>query len=109
MVTATTPGTTVPVKVMRAKKPLTLNVKVEELNVAAEQAQVAGAQPNPAEPKDTGFGMTIEGLTPNLARRLSVPTGQGGAVVSDVDTGGAAEAGGVRPGDVILADQRPGR
>ena len=105
MVTATVPGTTVPVKILRAKKSMTLNVKVEELNVAAEQGQTReiDAQPAPTEqPKDTGFGMSIEGLTPTLARRLSLPQGAGGAVVSDVDQGGAAEAAGVRPGDVIM-------
>jgi len=104
MVVATAPGTTVPVKIVRAKKQLSLNVKVEELNIESEQAQVS-AQPNapaPApEPKETGFGMTIEGITPILARRLSLPSGTGGAVVSDVDQGGAAATGGIRPGDVI--------
>jgi serine protease Do len=105
MVTATTPGTTVPVKVMRAKKPVTLNVTVEELDVEAEQAQLSRpSAPNIPDqgPQDTGFGMTIEGLTPNLARRLSVPQGEGGAVVSDVDAGGAAQQAGIQPGDVIL-------
>src|SRR5262245_29069715 len=103
MVVATTPGTTVPVKVLRARKALTVNVKVEELNIEAEQAQL-GAAPNspaPSEPKETGFGMTIEGITPNLARRLSLPPGTGGAVVSDVDQGGAAAISGIRQFDVI--------
>jgi serine protease Do len=105
MVTATTPGTTVPVKIVRAKKPLTVNVKVEELNIEAEQAQLQPqGRPNAPDqgPTDTGFGMTIEGLTPNLARRLSVPQGQGGAVVSEVDPGGPAQQAGVQAGDVIL-------
>jgi len=103
MVTATTPGTTVPVKILRARKPMTLNVKVEELDLASEQAQAAPARPGaqPDAPKETGFGMSIEGLTPTLARRLGVQPGAGGAVVSDIDQGGAAEAGGVQPGDVI--------
>jgi serine protease Do len=103
MVVATAPGTTVPVKVMRAKKPVALSVKVEELNIETEQAQAtnAPAPATPAQPKDTGFGMTIEGITPNLSRQLSLPSGTGGAVVSDVDEGGAAATGGIRPGDVI--------
>jgi serine protease Do len=103
MVTATAPGTTVPVKIMRARKSMTLNVKVEELDLASEQAQTAPTRPGaqPDQPKDTGFGMSIEGLTPTLARRIGVPPGAGGAVVSDVDQGGAAEAAGLQPGDVI--------
>ena len=105
IVTATAPGTTVPVKIIRAKKPLTLNVTVEELNIDAEQAQQQPqARPNAPDqgPTDTGFGMTIEGLTPNVSRRLSVPQGEGGAVVSDLDPGGAAQQGGIQAGDVIL-------
>ena len=103
MVVATAPGTTVPIKVVRARKTLSLNVTVEELNIEAEQAQLAGpTTPAPStEPKETGFGMTIEGITPALARRLQLPSGTGGAVVSDVDQGGAAAGSGIRPGDVI--------
>ena len=37
LVTRTTPGTTVPVKVMRDRKPMTLNVKVDELDLAQEE------------------------------------------------------------------------
>jgi serine protease Do len=100
MVVRTAPGTTVPVKVIRGKKPMTLNVTVAELDVQAEQQQVQAA-PEANEPKETGFGMSIEGITPNLARRLGLPSGRGGAVVSEVDpTSPAAEAG-IRPGDVI--------
>jgi serine protease Do len=104
MVTATAPGTTVPVKIVRARKTMSLNVKVEELNIEAEQAQAQTAQNAPApgaEPKETGFGMTIEGVTPNVARRLSLPSGATGAIVSDVDQAGAAASSGIRPGDVI--------
>jgi serine protease Do len=104
MVVATTPGTTVPVKIVRARKSMTLNVTVEELNVEKEQAQINNAPNAPApapEPTETGFGMTIEGLTPNLTRRLALPSGTGGAVVSEVEQGGAAATSGIRPGDVI--------
>ena len=39
MVTRTAPGTTVPVKVMRAKKTQTLNVTIEELNLDTERSR----------------------------------------------------------------------
>jgi serine protease Do len=104
MVVSTVPGTTVPVKVVRAKKTLTLNVKVEELDLQSEQASAqVPSRPNaPMEqPKETGFGMSVEGLTPNTARRLGAPAG-GGAIVADINQGGAAQRAGIRPGDVIL-------
>jgi S1-C subfamily serine protease len=47
--------------------------------------------------------MTVEPLTPQLTRRLSVPSGQGGAIVSDMDPRGAAAQGGIAPTDVILS------
>jgi len=105
MVVSTVPGTTVPVKVVRAKKTLTLNVKVEELDLQSEQALQAPQILRPGapteQPKDTGFGMSVEGLTPNLARRLGVPSG-GGAIVAEINQGGAAQRAGIRSGDVIL-------
>ena len=44
----------------------------------------------------------VKALTPSLARRLQIPTGRSGALVSDVDPNGSA-AGFLRSGDVILA------
>jgi len=106
MVTATTPGTTVPVKVIRAKKPLTLNVKVEELDLAAEQGQETAAParqtPDQSLPQDTGFGMYIQEITPSMARGLNL-NGKGGAIVSSVDPLGQAARAGLAAGDVILS------
>jgi len=110
LVTRTTPGTTVPIKVIRDKKPMTFNVKVEELDLEAEQALLAGGggggarRATPREqPKDTGFGMTIEQITPETARALRLPQGRGGVVVSEVDPTSAAAQAGLRPGDVIMS------
>jgi serine protease Do len=104
MVTRTAPGTTVPVKIMRAGKAQTLNVKVAELDPLAERQQ-SGEPERPQEPeeaKETGFGMTIEPLTPTAVRRLNLPSGTSGALVSDVDGTGQAAQAGLRPGDVII-------
>jgi serine protease Do len=109
MVIATKPGTSVPVKILRNKQEKTLHVTVEELDLEAEQQQTSGTRRNPdqdqQQPEEqgaTGFGLTLENLTPQMARRLRVPSGQSGAVVSDVDQDGPS-AGFLRPGDVILS------
>jgi serine protease Do len=106
MVIATKPGTTVPVKVLRNKVEKTLNVTVEELDLEAEQATQRRPAPDDQqtpEPQATGsFGLTLENVTPALARRLRMPSGQTGAVVTDVDVDGPS-AGALRPGDVILS------
>ena len=104
MVSTTAPGTTVPVKVIRNKKMQALNVTVEELSVVNERAELDVPVPGggrPEAPTDTSFGMTIEPISPNLARRLNLPAGTGGAVVTDIEQAGAAARGGLVPGDVI--------
>jgi serine protease Do len=111
MVVATKPGTTVPIKVMRNKQEKTLNVTVDELDLEAEQnggrrPQQSDQPPSPSDQQDAGgFGVTLDNVTAQMARRLRLPSGQTGAVVTEVDPDGAA-AGALRSGDVILAVNR---
>ena len=107
-VTALAPGTTVPVKVIRDKKPLTLNVKLGQVDAEAEQQVALGARQRPdmqqpAQPTDTGMGMHVEPVTPDVARQAHLPAGRSGVLVTDVDSFGSAIEGGLRPGDIILA------
>jgi len=108
MVIATKPGTTVPIKVVRNKQEKTLNVTVEELDLEAEQQQTRGGRGSdrrdtPTETHEsTGFGLTLDNVTASMARRLRLPSGQTGALITDVDPDGPA-AGGLRQGDVILS------
>jgi serine protease Do len=60
------------------------------------------AQAHPQEPE---FGLTVGDLTPELAKGLGVPNGQG-VVVMRVAPGGAADEAGLRQGDVILEVDR---
>jgi serine protease Do len=109
MVVNTKPGTTVPVVVYRNNQRKTLNVTVDELDLEAEQSRLARrgqGGPNEQQPTSAGFGMTLESLTPDAARRLDLPPGSGGAIVTDVERNSAAERGGVQQGDVILEVNR---
>jgi serine protease Do len=109
MVVATKPGTSVPVKVLRNRQEKTVNVTVEELDLNAEQN---GGRRSPSRENDppeehgaSGFGLTLENVTPAMARRLQMPSGQTGAVITDVDPDGPGAAT-LRPGDVILSVNR---
>jgi len=107
-VTSTKPGSSVSVKVMRDRKERTVNVTVDELDLEAEQSGRQSRRGEPSEPNDTGsdsFGLSLGNLTPQTARRLQMPSGQTGAVVTDVDPNGPS-AGVLRPGDVILSVNR---
>ena len=107
MVVRTAPGTSVPVAVMRDKKRTTLTVKVDELDLESEQGAARGGGSSPHEEQTTtGLGMELTALTPDIARRLEVPSDRGGAVVTNVERRSAAALGGVLPRDVILGVNR---
>src|SRR5262245_8837248 len=76
-VTATKPGTSVPVKLMRDKKERTVNVTVDELDLEAEQGrQARREQDQPDQSGGDSFGLTLSNLTPQRARQLQLPSGQ---------------------------------
>jgi serine protease Do len=103
MVVHTKPGTTVPVKILRNKQLQTLSVKVEELDLEAEQGARGDEETDREEEAiDTGFGIELSPLTPDAARRLRIPSEVSGALVTSVDRGSAAENAGVQRGDVII-------
>jgi len=110
MVVATKPGTTVSVKVMRNKQEKTLNVTVDELDLEAEQSSGRRAPPSDQQQQNDqqgagGFGLTLDNVTAAMSRRLRLPSGQTGAVITEVDPDGAS-AGALRAGDVILSVNR---
>jgi len=45
--------------------------------------------------------MSLQALTPDLARELRVPAGTTGLAVTDVDSSGAAARAGIQSGDII--------
>jgi len=105
MVTATRPGTTVPVRVVRDRQERTLNVTVEELDLDAEQTALRGNNNNggSGSPETTsGFGITVGNVTPEVAQRLRLNRNQPGAVVMNVEPGSAAARAGLAEGDVII-------
>jgi serine protease Do len=108
MVVATKPGTSVPVKVMRDKQEKTLHLTVDELDLDAEQQGRAGRgnnnSPNndPVDQGASGFGLTLQNVTPQIGRRLQLPSGQSGAVITEVDPN-SESARSLRAGDIILS------
>ncbi len=109
MVTATKPGTSVAVKLLREKKERSVHVVVEELDLAAEQGGTPSTRNDnrqtPEEQGSDSFGITLSNLTPQRARQLQMPSGQTGALVTDVDPNGPSSAALVA-GDVILSINR---
>jgi serine protease Do len=108
MVTSTKPGTSVAIKVMRDKKEQTLHVTVDELDLDAEQGARQSRNDTTQPPEQQGsdsFGLTLSNLTPQISRRLQLPSGRTGALVTDIDSNGPS-VGVLRQLDVILQVNR---
>jgi serine protease Do len=109
MVIATKPGTSVPVKVLRNKQERTLHVTVDQLDLDAEQQTQRSTRndtnPAPETQQGGGFGLTLGNVTPQIARRQQLPSGQTGALVTEVDPDGPS-AGLLRAGDIIQSVNR---
>ena len=99
------PATTVPVRLLRDKSEKTLNVTIGELDLEAEGQRAAGDSEEEGDANE-GFGITLGNLTADRARRMGVPSGTSGALITDVDPNGSAARAGVRPGDIILQVNR---
>ncbi len=99
-VVASTPvGKSVNVEVLRKGQKKSFEVKIAELKDEKEAPVVTEAKPR--------LGMTVEDLTPDLAKNFGLSEGKGVVVVQVEDGSSAAEAG-LRAGDVILEiDQSP--
>ena len=97
MVVATRPGSAVPVKIVRARQPKSVSVTVGELDMTeTEEPEEEGATD-----LTQGFGVSLEDLTPSLARRLRLPAGTTGALVVAVRPRGPADRAGLRENDVV--------
>ena len=103
---ALTPGTTVPMKVIRDKEEQTLNVTIGELNLERESESTANDGESGDQDTSAGFGMTLGNLTAERARRLDLPAGTTGAVIMEINPSGAAARSGLAEGDVILRVNR---
>jgi serine protease Do len=106
MVVTTKPGTSVPVTIYRNKQRTSLNVTVDELDLATEQGAQASREAPQSAPAVTGFGMEIDAITPELAEQLELPRGRGGAIITRVERNSSASAAGLAPKDVILEVNR---
>jgi serine protease Do len=103
MVVNTRPGTSVPLRIVRDRQERTLNITVDELDLEAEStARNSGRDTgDPAQETSSGFGITLQNVTPEIARRLRLENRRG-AVVTDVEQGSPAARAGMQPGDVIV-------
>ncbi len=93
IVATTKPGKKVDVRIFRDGKEMTIPVTIARME--QEEAARGGG-----EEATRGLGLTVEDITPDLAKRLEIENRQG-VVVTSVEPGSPADDSGFQEGDVI--------
>ena len=97
-IAATKPGTTITLGVMRDGRTSEFKATLSE----NADAKIAGRDPEDRDGEASAkYGMTVEPLTPEIARQLELDRDVKGVVISGVEPSGAAASAGLREGDVI--------
>ena len=100
-IASTPPGTEVTLTILRDGHEQQVRARLTSLSDRKENAD--GASPDKQSGGDRAqLGITVEPLTPDLAKQLGLGAGATGVVVADVDPAGAAAEAGIQPGDLIL-------
>jgi serine protease Do len=108
MISSMQPDANATLKVWRDGSARTLSVTLGELN--PQEARNRGNGRNDDGSADALDGVSVENLTPQIARELKLPAGAAGVVVNEVSPASAAARAGLKQGDVIQeVDRRPVR
>ena len=97
-IAATKPGTTITLGVLRDGRTSEFKATLSENADAKRGGGENGEREGEGSAK---YGMTVEPLTPEIARQLEIDRDTKGVVIADVEPSGAAAAAGLREGDVI--------
>jgi serine protease Do len=108
-VAGSAPGTEIKVTVLRDGNPQDFTAKLDEFNVKGAKSDLPGSEDEetPREQKETGkLGLSLQPVTPQIAKQLELPPDTQGMVVMEVDPDGASAEEGIARGDVILEINR---
>jgi serine protease Do len=111
LVANTSVGTRVPLEIIRGGRRQTVNVQVGQRPTEEELAQQLGgdndqglnSEESPATPGSTALGLSLQQLTPQIARTLNLPAGARGVVIATVDPNSDASDKGLQRGDLIIS------
>ncbi|WP_380873374.1 serine protease [Sphingomonas sp. DBB INV C78] len=117
-IVANTPiGTRMPIELIREGKRMTVTAVVgerppeDQLAAADGEDEGTGGEATPAPSAQStrqSIGLSLQALTPDVARQLNIPSTVRGVVVSQIDPNSDAAQEGIQRGDIILSiNQRP--
>lgn len=103
----------IPVVVIRNGRRITIPVTIEQRPTEEELAQQlgtgdqgSGQDQNPAAPASQALGLSLQPITPQIARALNLPAGTSGVVITGISPSSDAAQKGLQRGDVILSVNR---
>jgi serine protease Do len=96
IVAITPPGQSAKMTVLREGKRETLDIKLGEMPADEPVVAAKGTE---------RWGLTVQPITPELARQFKL-SGQSGVLVAEVEEGSPASRSGIRAGDVVLEVNR---
>lgn len=107
-VAGTLPGNDIKVKFVRDGSEQEVTAKLDELDSGGEEPQnQQNDQKDSENPAQEGkLGLTLQPVTPEIARQLKLSEDTKGLVVTQIDASGAAAQAGIRRNDVILEVNR---
>ncbi len=106
-VASTAPGTEIKLTILRDGKESEVTAKLDEFNPEDAKKLTGKGEGDSNGPKDQGgkLGLTLEPVTPQIAKQLGLDSAEG-LVVSELDQNGPAADAGMARGDVILQINR---
>lgn len=109
-VAGTLPGTEIKLTVLRDGNPLELAATLDEFDGTdarnpVENPDEKGGNKDEKAPNGK-LGLSLQPVTPQVAKQLGLTSDSEGLMVTDVDQGGAADEAGIARGDVVLEINR---
>lgn len=103
-VAGTAPGTEIKITVLRDGKTDELTATLDEFQTENAKTEKPGNENEEKSEKQSGgkLGLSLQPVTPQIARQIEIPADTKGMVVTDVDPDGASAERGIVEGDVIL-------
>ncbi len=109
-VAATAPGTQVKLTILRDNAERQVDVTLGEFVATTKAGNENSGGVNPGTDEGGKLGITVEPLTPDIARQLNLVNNVEGLVISNVDPNGPSADAGLQRGDVITsANKQPTR
>ncbi|HET7708903.1 MAG TPA: Do family serine endopeptidase [Sphingomicrobium sp.] len=114
LIANTTVGSRVPLEIIRDGRRMTVQVTVGQRPTEEDLARQLGVNNNdglpsdnaPAGPTTQSLGLSLQPLTPGIARALNLPATSSGVVVMAVEPNSDAAEKGLQRGDVIISVNR---